>query len=154
MRALFSFAQTGFGDPVSALLGGVAAILGLLFLVVFLLELLVALIVTPFAWLARNTLGRPWPVLAHAKDLPGYSGTADGAAGARQLVDKVREEILRYGEPKSLTPAAVREASLSASKADSLPPWLGKVVGPIRRISRQQHPPTPPSRDRQHPGNR
>lgn len=75
------------------------------FLLWYALSWVVCLLVTPLAWLARSTLGRPTPVVAHTDDNPWaeWSGTADGRAAGDQLAQQVAQEIHAYGTPRSLT---------------------------------------------------
>jgi hypothetical protein len=64
-----------------------------------------AIIATPFAWLARSTLGRPTPVIAYLTEHPyaEYQGSADGRQAADDLVQLVAREIHHHGVPRSLT---------------------------------------------------
>ena len=57
------------------------------FLIWFLLAWLAGLLLTPVVWLARSTLGRPIPVIAHLDDNPWaeWSGNADGRRAADDL---------------------------------------------------------------------
>jgi hypothetical protein len=95
----------GLSDPITGLLALIAVIALLPLLVLYLVNWIACLIATPFAWLGRAAFGRPWPVVARAAgDKRGeYWGSADGAAAADALAERVREEISRYGEPRSLT---------------------------------------------------
>jgi hypothetical protein len=75
------------------------------FLIWYLLSWLACLVLTPLAWLARSTLGRPTPVIAYREDNPWaeWSGTADGRLAADELVRRVTDEVARFAVPRSLT---------------------------------------------------
>jgi hypothetical protein len=75
------------------------------FLVWYLLSWLACLVVTPVAWLARSTLGRPSPVIAHWEENPWaeWSGSADGRQAADELVQRVAAEVAQFAAPRSLT---------------------------------------------------
>ncbi|MEO3746602.1 hypothetical protein [Plantactinospora sp. B5E13] len=150
---LESFARPGFGDPITALVRTLAVLLALPFLLVFLVDSVVMLLVTPFAHLARRSGSRPWPVVARSWKLPEYRGSADTAAAADHLVFRVREEIIHYGDPRSLTPPPGREVNLSTEPENNLPGWarasqeaLGRLVDPQRPPPSQPGypPPTQP----------
>ncbi|MEV4637432.1 hypothetical protein AB0J80_08780 [Actinoplanes sp. NPDC049548] len=53
------------------------------FLLWYLVSWLACLVVTPFAWLARSTLGRPSPVIAHWDENP-WAEWSSGADAAGQ----------------------------------------------------------------------
>ena len=97
-------------DNIIGLIVGVYATVLLLimspFLIWYMLSWLVCLIVTPLVWLARSTLGRPTPVIAHTEENPWaeWSGTADGRVAGEQLAGLAVQEVVRYGMPRSLTP--------------------------------------------------
>jgi hypothetical protein len=141
LRFLFGVAQGGLGDPITGLLAMVAVVLAVPFLLVYLLDWLAALLLTPAALLARSTLGRPWPVVARAGKEPEFRGTADGASAAGTLVDTVREEIHRYGEPKSLTAPAIPASSPLAADDSAVPGWFRRLINQILRLSGQSPPP-------------
>ena len=67
-----------------------------------------AVLATPFAWLARATLGRPTPVIAYPVQHPNaeYQGSADGTRAADELVELASREIGQHGAPHSLTAPA------------------------------------------------
>lgn len=96
-------------DNIIGLIVGVYATLLLLimspFLIWYLLSWLACLLLTPIAWLARATLGRPTPVIAYQQDNPWaeWSGTADGRQAADNLTQQVTAEITQFGTPRTLT---------------------------------------------------
>jgi len=96
-------------DNIIGLVVGVYATILLLimspFLIWYLLSWLVCLLVTPFAWLARSTLGRPSPVIAYWDENPWaeWWGSADGRQAADNLVQRVAGEVAQYAAPRSLT---------------------------------------------------
>ncbi|GAB1688597.1 hypothetical protein [Krasilnikovia sp. M28-CT-15] len=96
-------------DSIVGLVVGVYATALLLlmspFLIWYLLSWLVCLAVTPFAWLARSTLGRPSPVIAYWEENPWaeWWGSADGRPAADELVQRVGGEVAQFGAPRSLT---------------------------------------------------
>ncbi|MEU8606402.1 hypothetical protein AB0C29_00110 [Actinoplanes sp. NPDC048791] len=63
-----------------------------------------AVLATPLAWLARSTLGRPTPVIAHPvqHSYAEYQGTADGTRAADDLIAVIAREIGQHGTPRSL----------------------------------------------------
>ncbi|MEO3821135.1 hypothetical protein [Plantactinospora sp. B24E8] len=155
MRSLYSFSLSGFGDPITNFVRMLAVLLALPFLLVFLVDSVVMLLVTPFAHLARRSGSRPWPVVARSWKLPEYRGGADTPAAADHLVFRVREEIIHYGDPRSLTPPPGREVNLSTEPENNLPGWarasqeaLGRLVDPQRPPPSQPAYPPPPN----HPG--
>jgi len=99
-------------DNIIGLVVGVYALTLLLimspFLIWFVLAWLACLLLTPVAWLARTTLGRPTPVIAHLDDNPWaeWSATADGRSAADDLVQRVAGELTRFGAPRSMTAPA------------------------------------------------
>ncbi|OJF11469.1 hypothetical protein BG844_01235 [Couchioplanes caeruleus subsp. caeruleus] len=95
-------------DNIIGLVVGVYAMVLLLimspFLIWYLLSWLVCLIVTPFAWLARSTLGRPSPVIAYWEENPWaeWWGSADGRGAADELAQHVAGEVAQFAAPRSL----------------------------------------------------
>jgi hypothetical protein len=75
------------------------------FLIWYLLSWLACLLLTPIAWLARSTLGRPSPVVAYWEENPWaeWSGTADGRQAADKLAHQVTAEVAQFGAPRALT---------------------------------------------------
>jgi hypothetical protein len=106
-------------DNIIGLIVGVYATIVLIimspFRIWFLLAWTACLLITPFAWLARTTLGRPSPVIAHLTDNPWaeWTGTADGRAAADQQVQQVAAEITQFGTPRSLTAPPQRLVELT-----------------------------------------
>ncbi|MEE6260776.1 hypothetical protein [Plantactinospora sonchi] len=163
---LESFARPGFGDPVTSFLRMLVVLLALPLMLFVLVDSVVMLLVTPFALLARRSGSRPWPVVARSWKLPEYRGSADSRAAADHLVLRVREEIIHYGEPRSLTPPPGREVDLSTEPENNLPGWarasqetLGRLIDPQRPLPSQPAgpPPTqptypPPPHDQQYGG--
>ncbi len=96
-------------DNIIGLVVGVYATILLLimspFLIWYLLSWLACLIVTPLAWVARSTLGRPTPVVAYWVENPWaeWSGTADGRHAADELAQRVAGEVTQFGTPRTLT---------------------------------------------------
>ena len=99
-------------DSVFGLITGAIAVITLLIMSPWLiwhaLSWTGAVLATPFAWLARSTLGRPTPVIAYPlqHSYAEYQGGADGTQAADELVALAGHEIGQYGVPRSLTSPA------------------------------------------------
>ncbi|GAA3950822.1 hypothetical protein [Actinoplanes auranticolor] len=96
-------------DSVFGLITAAAAVITLLIMSPWLiwhaLSWTAAVLATPFAWLARSTLGLPTPVIAYPlqHSYAEYQGTADGTRAADDLIALIAREINQYGTPRSLT---------------------------------------------------
>jgi hypothetical protein len=97
------------GDSLFALIMGFYCLIVLLimspWLLWYLLSWAASLLLTPFAWLARSTLGRPSPVIAYWAENPWaeWWGSADGRRAADELAQRVAAEIDQFNVPRSLT---------------------------------------------------
>ncbi|MFC4110346.1 hypothetical protein [Micromonospora zhanjiangensis] len=96
---------------------------------------LACIVATPFAWLGRVAFSRPWPVVAYPLDnkRAEYWGSADGAAAADALAQRVAREIQDRGQPVSLA-----APTTSPDFAQDLPqePVINRIAGTSRSKTR------------------
>ncbi|MEU8003189.1 hypothetical protein AB0B66_18685 [Catellatospora sp. NPDC049111] len=105
---------------------GVLLFVPVLLLVVLLAaEWLLALLLLPLWVLARVLFGAPWLIVARGRSAEGrrwrYYGKVSGWRAGTALIDEVRAEIERYGEPRSLgAPVSAEQADIAVWGEESL----------------------------------
>ncbi|GAB4060438.1 hypothetical protein GCM10028775_76230 [Catellatospora paridis] len=89
----------------------------LVVLVVLAVEWLLVLLLLPLWVLARFLFGAPWLIVARGRSPEGrrwrYYGKVKGWRAGTDMIDTVRAEIARHGEPRSLgAPVAAEQANI------------------------------------------
>ncbi|WP_026212150.1 hypothetical protein [Longispora albida] len=74
----------------------------LLFVLTFVLEWLLLLLLLPVVMIGRSLFGVPWTIVARTKGTS-YTGQATGWRASAELIGRTEAEIARSGAPWSLT---------------------------------------------------